>query len=224
MKKKPVKEKRNLNIFLTYNLVTVIIGSAFGPLIPILLNYPPGSINTSFDIQHSGGIPYWMQYIVIITLIFTLLYIFFKIAFRGADKWKHIEHTLESNDINRIIKIRKKSFNMPHIVYMLQTFLPLIFIGILFIILGFNNQADQIFYDFCHDFIFCSGDLLFIFEKVFPECIKTYFHRGYSPGRHPDWVAVKNIFANIPLIFTLHLNYGFCRTIRYRERKRGCGF
>ncbi|MCL6588558.1 MAG: HAMP domain-containing histidine kinase [Firmicutes bacterium] len=167
MKIKSSNAKRNLNIFLTYNLVTVIIGTAFAPLIPVLLNYPPGSINTPFDIKHSGGIPYWMQYIIIISLILTLLYILFKLAFRGADTWKDIERALEANDLNRIIKIRKKSFNMPHIVYILQTFLPLIFIGILFIVLGFNNQADIKFFTIYPTILSFAAVISYLFSKKY---------------------------------------------------------
>lgn len=121
------------------------MGLIFYPLFPLLLNYPPGSINTQFDTEFSK-IPYYQQYFIVIIFIIIIGYICFKCAFKGVDKWQHINKSLEKNDINQIRLIRKKSFKIPHLVFLLQVIIPVVLVGILFILLGFLKIDDVKFF------------------------------------------------------------------------------
>lgn len=145
MKKISRKKEPKLNIFYVYILVIVISDLILYPLFPILLNYPPGSINTRFDAEFSK-IPYYQQYLIINLLIVMFGYFLFKKAFKGIDKWRYIAKSIESHDISQIKEIRRRSFNIPNMVYLLQIIIPLIFVEILFIVLEFRNSSDIKFF------------------------------------------------------------------------------
>lgn len=145
MKRVSRKKEPNLNIFRIYILVIVISDLILYPLFPILLNYPPGSINTRFDVEFSK-IPYYQQYLIINLLIAMFGYLLFKMAFKGIDKWFYIAKSIESNDISQIKEIRRRSFTVPNMVYLLQIIIPLFFVGILFVVLGFRNSSDIKFF------------------------------------------------------------------------------
>lgn len=171
----PNKKEFNLNIFFTYNLVMVITALVFYPLFPLLLNYPPGSINTQFNIEFSH-IPYYLQYIIINLLIIIINYINIKVLFKGADKWKIITQSLNANNIDNIKKIRQRSFLMPHVVFILQLTVPLILVGLLFIILGFRNSADVKFFMILGTLSTITAAISYLFsKKYFREVLRHTF-------------------------------------------------
>jgi len=88
----PRKKGLNLSIFASYSLVSALAGLVFYPLFPLLLNYPPGSINTKFDIEFSH-IPYYLQWIIIYFCVMTVGYVCNKIAFQGTEKWNKMVTT-----------------------------------------------------------------------------------------------------------------------------------
>lgn len=167
------KKETNLNIFYIYILIIVIMGLSFYPLFPLLLNYPPGSINTNFDIEFSH-IPYYQQYSIIILFIIIFVYICFKVAFKGVDKWSYIAQILESNDIDKIKRIRKKSFIIPHIAYILQILIPVSLVGILFVILGFRNSADVKFFMILTVGLTFTGVVSYLFSKKYFRHVLKY--------------------------------------------------
>jgi signal transduction histidine kinase len=151
----------------------VVSALIFYPLFPLLLNYPPGSINTRFNIEFSH-IPYYLQYIIINLLIICINYIYIKTLFHGADKWKIIAHSLEANDIENIKKIRQRSFLMPHVVFILQLTIPLILVGLLFFILGFRNSADVKFFMILGTLSTLTSSISYLFsKKYFREVLKN---------------------------------------------------
>ena len=174
------KQKQpNLNIFGIYIFVIIITDLVFYPLFPLLLNYPPGSINTQFDKEFSK-ILYYQQYIVINLLIMILGYICLKFTFRGVDNWDHIVQIFESNNITEINKVRKRSLTIPHIVYILQIFVPIIIIGVLFIVLGMIDIADVKLYMISIVGLNLTGEISYLFsKKYFRQVLKyTYFENS----------------------------------------------
>ncbi len=200
------KSESNLSIFLTYNLVTIISSLVFYPLFPLLLNYPPGSINTKFDVEFSY-IPYYQQYIIINLLIMTIGYLCFKWAFNGADKWKFINQSLNSKKINEIKRIRKKSFIIPHLVYILQILLPTIFVGILFVILGFHNTADLKFFLVLTTFLNLAAVISYLFSKKY---FRTVLKHTYIENSDEGIIRIslrKKIILQILPLFLLSVMY-----------------
>jgi signal transduction histidine kinase len=208
--KEPSKKEFNLNIFFTYNLVMVIAALVFYPLFPLLLNYPPSSINTRFNIEFSH-IPYYIQYIIINLLIITINYIYIKALFKGVDKWKVITQSLDTNDINHIKEIRKRSFLMPHVVFILQLTVPLILVGLLFIILGFRNSADVKFFMILGTLSTITAAISYLFsKKYFREVLKYTYINGSESRTVRLGLPAKIILQIIPLfllsiLFTIML-------------------
>ena len=85
MKKLFNKIPLNMKLTLACILVVLIISLLYYPLIPILLNYPPDSINTSFQIE-VNYFYYTTQYLAIVGLIVLALLIAFPIIFRKMNK------------------------------------------------------------------------------------------------------------------------------------------
>ncbi len=168
------KQKQpNLNIFGIYIFVIVITDLVFYPLFPFLLNYPPGSINTQFDKEFSK-ILYYQQYIVINLLIMIVGYICLKFIFRGVDNWNYIVQILKSNDITEINKIRKRSLTIPHIVYVLQIFVPIFIIGFLFVVLGMIDIADVKLYMISIVGLNLTGEISYLFSKKYFRQVLKY--------------------------------------------------
>lgn len=208
MRRNKLKKIPKLNIFLVYILVIVIMDLIFYPLFPILLNYPPGSINSQFDIEFSR-IPYYQQYIVINFLIMTFGYFLFKLAFKGVDKWSDIVFGIESNDTNCLKRIRRKSFSIPHTVYILQIVIPLIFVGFLFTVLGFRNTSDLKFFLILTNGLLLSSEVSYLFsKKYFREVLKYTYHDDFEIKTARISLRLKIILQTLPLflfsiIFTL---------------------
>ena len=64
----------NIRLAITLALaVTVLVGIIFCYyFLPILLNYAPGSINTDFDKDFSGGLTYFVQFVLIFVAVFAI--------------------------------------------------------------------------------------------------------------------------------------------------------
>lgn len=194
------KQKQpNLNIFCTYILVIVAMGVIFYPLFPILLNYPPSSINTKFDIEFSH-IPYYQQYVIIILLIMLLSFICFKLIFKNVSKWNYITKVFESNNVNAIQKIRQKSFLIPHFVYLMQILIPVALVGILFIILGFHNSADVKFFILLTVGLTFTGVISYLFsKKYFRQVLKYTYLDNLKPEITRIGLRLKFILQLFPL-------------------------
>ena len=193
------QKQQNLNIFYIYILVLVIADLIFYPLFPLLLNYPPGSINTKFDIEFSH-IPYYLQYIIINLLIVTIGYISLKAVFKGVEKWSYIIQSFSSNDIDKILKIRKRSLILPHIVYVMQTMIPVISVGILFFILGFRNNADVKFFMILTVSLILTGEISYLFSKnYFREVLNYTFLDGCEAKTFRMGLRLKILLQILPL-------------------------
>ncbi len=205
MKSFEKSKQPNLNIFYIYILVLVIADLIFYPLFPLLLNYPPGSINTKFDVEFSH-IPYYLQYIIINLLIVTIGYISLKAVFKGVEKWSYIIQSFSSNDIDKIIKIRKSSFILPHILYILQTMIPVISVGILFFILGFRNSADVKFFTILMVSLILTGEISYLFSKNYFRAVLNYtFLDGYEAKTFRIGLRLKLLLQLLPLFLFSNL-------------------
>lgn len=158
------KKESNLNVFTTYVLVIVIMALIFYPLFPLLLNYPPGSINTKFDVELSK-MSYFQQYFSIIISIVVICYIILKLIFWRIGNWKYITKHVKARDKEKIEVIRRRSMVIPHIVYILQLIIPIGLVGLLFYILDFRNVADVKFFVILTVGLTFTGVISYMFSK-----------------------------------------------------------
>ena len=127
-------KKIPFNIKLTFDciLVVLIVALLYYPLIPTLLNYPPDSVNTAFQIK-VNYFHYTTQYIAIVCLVVLALSIVFPFVFRKTNKFDKIDSLDMKNNAEEIIPVVKFCFNFPIVILLAFLIIPplIIFIGLL---------------------------------------------------------------------------------------------
>lgn len=118
-----------LTMILSYNIVTLFVLAIFYPLVPLLLGYEPGFI----DVTKAVGASYPLQFIFVGIVCVIFGTIFFIITFKGIDHWWKLDSEIEK-DAQELKEIRKKSINLPNLIFILQLSVvnvPMIVIGII---------------------------------------------------------------------------------------------
>lgn len=136
MKNFHITIKSTTKIFLFYLLIPCVIVLILYPLLPIILNYPPDSINNAFQVA-IDGLTYTQQYLMIVILFgfFSLVFLLIRLS-----KINNIIHDLHTNrkkkrtEIEKSIrKVRSFCFQTPYLLYYLEILLPLILMPITFL-------------------------------------------------------------------------------------------
>ena len=121
---------------LVNTLILLIIATVLYFALPSVLNYPPNSIDNDFQIE-IVGITYTTQFIIIICILALLLYITLRILY---SKLSLSKEKLENPEY--IKNLRKKSFNYPYMMLLLEMFIPTIIVIIL--LFAFNTEAELV--------------------------------------------------------------------------------
>ncbi len=106
--------------------------------LPFVLNYPPNSIDNDFQIE-IVGIKYSTQFLILITILLILLYTTLRIVYSKLSLSKESSKT---NSKNYIKSIRKKAFNYPYMMFLLELFVPAIIVAILLFV--FNTEGELV--------------------------------------------------------------------------------
>ena len=126
--------KSTTKIFLFYLFIPFIIVLILYPLLPIILNYPPDSINNMFQIS-LDGLTYTQQYLMIVILFcfFSLVILLIRLS-RINNTLTKINQTNDKRKIEAYIrKVRGLCLNTPYLLYYLEILLPLILMPITFL-------------------------------------------------------------------------------------------
>ena len=124
-------KKKWIKLIFMYNLTNLLVGLAFYPYIPKLLNYPPNSINNAFQIS-INGLTYTQQYISISLLIF---FVGNLVLFITRQKLGKLLLKDDNNVEKKYINIAKLIEKTPRIIYLLQIVAPIVSITCTFLIL-----------------------------------------------------------------------------------------
>ena len=124
-----MKKKNRINwndtpsniISFRYASIAVIIVLILMLIIPKILNYGPGTINTDFDVQMSY-ISYNTQFTIIGVAVIVGIVLFTKIWLRDIDKWYKSPADKRYKDKEKVKQIRKKCLTLPYIFYVFETF------------------------------------------------------------------------------------------------------
>lgn len=108
-------------IAFSFSLITVLVGIVFYYLLPTLLNYPPNTINTSFD-KEVSKLYYIYQYFIAISGIIILFIIYFKISLKKIDNWQ------KDKKRANILDIRHICFTYPYKMFIAIEILPVIIV------------------------------------------------------------------------------------------------
>lgn len=126
--------KSTTKIFLFYLFIPFIIVLILYPLLPIILNYPPDSINNMFQVS-LDGLTYTQQYLMIVILFcfFSLVILLIRLS-RINNTISKINKTNDKKEIETSIrKVRGLCLNTPYLLYYLEILLPLILMPITFL-------------------------------------------------------------------------------------------
>ena len=82
----------NMKITLTCVLGLIVCGALFYPLIPILLNYPPNSINNAFQIR-VNSFYYTTQYLTVISFMILTFIIFLPILLKIVNTFYKLNYS-----------------------------------------------------------------------------------------------------------------------------------
>ena len=135
----------NINLAITVALgLTVFAGIAFCYyFLPILLNYAPGSINTEFDKEFSGGLTYFIQFVLIFIAVFFIGSIWLNLEIKDFKNIKKYLKNPEFDDYKKkLTKIKIKCMTLPQKFFIFIAIFPPVSLFIVFFILNFMSTAD----------------------------------------------------------------------------------
>ena len=146
--------------------------------LPIFLNYGPGTINSQFDLEVSGGLTYFMQYFIIFLALSFLGLLFIIIQtkdFKNLEKTKYELHN-EYNEKTqkKIDRIIKKCMTLPQSLFLFISLAPTIALSCIFLILGFTSFADvKVIFVITTISVLASSVALIFFKSIFKSTL-TY--------------------------------------------------
>lgn len=125
-KKIHVKEK----VILTYIVAIAIACLVFYFIIPSLLNYGEGTINTEFDREVSGGLYYYLQILLAAGALILIVSIILLIFLRDLNKYKiylkEYKQTRNKDIKNKISRIKKICLSLPNKLLLVFIVVPLV--------------------------------------------------------------------------------------------------
>ncbi len=170
-----------IKIFLFYIVINITIIGFFYLFLPIILNYPPNSINNQFQIdidtftysQQSAFLIFIGLSLTTIVLIKNLLAINFWL--------KKLSSSKDSNKINSYLtNIKQKCLNTPFIIYLFNTLTPSVLIPALLLFMN-NNFTVVIKISLSIILFFTIASVLaFVFSERIFKNILTELHNQYS--------------------------------------------
>lgn len=122
-----------------FSILSACILIAVAITLPLILNYPPNSINTHFDIEMSG-IPYVAQFACIELIALIVICFVIKKVFKPIDEWYKNKDDLKYNNSRNIDTIRKRCLNLPYIIFLVELIIPSI---ICFTILSITGSHEK---------------------------------------------------------------------------------
>ena len=161
-----------INMKLTFVCIIglLIVGLIYYPLIPILLNYPPDSINNDFQIK-VNFFHYTTQYTAIVLFAIITFLIVLPIFFRKLNKIDNITNFDLKNNSKELIPIIKTCFNFPIVMLLIFLIVPplLVLIGLLVLKqeLVFSLKVTFIIFSMCS----LLALLIYLFSRFLFESV-----------------------------------------------------
>lgn len=175
MKKKLIEKSNKWSISNKLVLYFLVIFSLFALLlyyiIPIILNYPPGAINSTFD-KEVSILYYKYQYLIIVSAIAIFFVTYLKIALRKIDRWWKNRRS----DAAEIEEVRKKALSFPYSLYMSMEIFPTIVVLLTLMLTG-SHPAILLFkigtIIFSFSTFIASVFLIFNSKTLYPVLVET---------------------------------------------------
>ena len=186
-----MKKKNKINwndtpsniISFRYASIAFIIVLILMLIIPKILNYGPGTINTEFDVQMSH-ISYNTQFFIIGMAVIVGIVLFTKFLLKDIDKWYKSTADKRYKDKEKIKLIRKKCLTLPYIFYIFEILTPSVVTIIVLSLTGshFNIMIAKIII-LLASFSILLGVATFIFSKnLYDEILTRTYIEGFEIG------------------------------------------
>ena len=177
------RRKPSTMISIRYAIIALIVTLILAFIIPKVLNYGPGTINTPFDIQMSY-ISYTTQFILLGTIIILGIIIFTKILLKDVDEWYIDQSKDKYFDLTRIKIMRSKCISLPYVFFVIEMFLPFI---ITILILSITGSHSNIMIGkiliLLQSFAFLLAVVSFVFSKdLYDEILSRTYIEGFDIG------------------------------------------
>lgn len=186
-----MKKKNKINwndtpsnvISFRYASIAFVIVIILMLIIPKILNYGPGMINTEFDIKMSH-ISFNTQFFIIGLVVIAGIVLFTKFLLRDIDKWYKSPADKRYKDKEKIKLIRKKCLTLPYLFYVFEILTPSVITIIVLSLTGshFNIMIAKIII-LLASFSVLLGVATFIFSKnLYDEILTRTYIEGYEIG------------------------------------------
>lgn len=166
-----------------YASIAFIIVMILMFIIPKILNYGPGTINTEFDIMMSG-ISFNTQFSIIGIAVIVGIVLFTKFLLKDIDRWYKSPADKRYKDKEKIKLIRKECLTLPYIFYVFEILTPSIITMVVLSLTGshFNIMIAKIII-LLTSFSILLGVATFIFSKsLYDEILTKTYINGYNIG------------------------------------------
>jgi len=196
-----IKNERFKCIFL-YNFFFIIAALGFYFLIPMMLNYPPNSINNEFEQSIDMGLKYDWQYTGIITFAILVSNLYFVNRIKVVDKYKLYIDKDDEESKNALEKIKKKCFSFPYQIYLVHAVFPSVAIALVMWLTGADSVLTSRIVMLIFAFTLVLGLLAYIFSKgVFNEVLTKLGNRKKYKGHLQTSFKEKIFLLFLPLLF-----------------------
>lgn len=196
-----IKNARLKGILL-YNFFFIIASIGFYFLIPLMLNYPPNSINNAFEQSIDMGMKYDWQYIGIIAFALLFSNIYFINRIRVVEKYKLYIDKDDDESKKKLEDIKRKCFSFPYQIYLVHAAFPSISIALIMWLTGADSILTSRIVMLILAFTLVLGLLAYIFSKsIFNEILATLGNRKKYKGKLNISFKEKIFLLFLPLLF-----------------------
>jgi signal transduction histidine kinase len=127
------RRQTSLKLSGVYGLILVMTSLIFYYLIPVILNYPAGTVGGSFQMELENA-DYTSQFLQITLIIFLFSVVFFFIRLSDIDKWEAYVAEAEKGNSEPLDRVRRKCMTLPYNIYIIQIIIPSLLIPVMHII------------------------------------------------------------------------------------------
>lgn len=221
MKKFIIFKKPSSRIVFRYCAIALLFLTTCVLLLPVLLNYAPGSINTDFDVKMSY-ISYTQQFLIIGLVIISIIFITIKLLLKDIDYWYiHNKNTSINADKKTISNIRKKCFNLPYLVFLVEVLLPSLGISCVVFLTGSHHSIMIIkILILIISLTFLLAIFTYIFSKdLYGEILASTYKEGIDLSTRIN-LRAKIFFQIFPAFLSVILItsfIGYSRSVKAKE-------
>ena len=198
--KKTLKEKFN-NMSISNKLIIYFL-AIFGVfalllyyIIPIILNYPPGAINSAFD-KEVSILYYKYQYLLVVMGITIFFTTYLKVSLRKIDHW----WLHRSSNMEEITEVRKKALSFPYSLYLSMEIFPTLIVLLILMLTGSHPAI----------LLFKIGTIIFSFATFIASIFlilsqKTFYNLLVETSNYCDteFQVKKNRSLKAKLVFQI---------------------